>query len=89
MTSILDYLKKGSFPEEKSEARRIKYKAIRYIIYDDNLYRRGFNQPLLKCVDDKEGECILGENHERVCGNHAGGHLLALKALRQGYYWPS
>lgn len=89
MTPILDYLKHGNLPEEKGETRKIKYKATRYLIYDDILYRRGFNQPFLKCVDDKEGEYILGEIHEGVCENHAEGHSLASKVPRQGYYWPT
>ncbi|XP_074356553.1 uncharacterized protein LOC141696292 [Apium graveolens] len=39
--------------------------------------------------DLKEGNYILGEVHEGNCGNHSGGGSLALKVLRQGYYWPT
>ncbi|XP_074351408.1 uncharacterized protein LOC141690514 [Apium graveolens] len=51
MAPILAYIKDGSLPDEKNEARRIKYKATRYVIYDGVLYRRGFSMPLLKCID--------------------------------------
>lgn len=46
------------------------YKVIRFVLYDDNLYRRGFNQLLLKFVDEEEGH-VVGEIHEVICGNHA------------------
>ena len=41
MTPIWDYIKEGKLPEDKSEARKLKYKAARYVEYDGNLYRRG------------------------------------------------
>ena len=40
MTPIWDYIKEGKLPEDKSEARKLKYKAARYVEYDENLYRR-------------------------------------------------
>ncbi|XP_074378382.1 uncharacterized protein LOC141719919 [Apium graveolens] len=65
MTSILAYIKEGSLPDEKNEARRIKYKATRYVIYDGILYRRGFSVPLLKCIDGDECNYILRELEEK------------------------
>ncbi|XP_074363199.1 uncharacterized protein LOC141703637 [Apium graveolens] len=61
MTSILAYIREGSLPDEKNEARRIKYKAARYVIYDEILYRRGFSVPLLKCIHGEECNYILRE----------------------------
>ena len=54
----------------------------------EDLYKRGYSQPFLKCVTTKEGDYILREIHFGVCGNHSGGQALALahKALRKGYY---
>ena len=37
----------------------LRLKAARYILYDEQLYRRGFSTPFLKCVDLKEGNYIL------------------------------
>ncbi|XP_074336586.1 uncharacterized protein LOC141673743 [Apium graveolens] len=76
----------GAVPEDKLQARRLRYQAAKYIEYDGILYKRGFNQPLLRCVDMEEGNYILREVHEGICGNHSGGGSLALKVLRQGYY---
>ncbi|XP_074374514.1 uncharacterized protein LOC141714917 [Apium graveolens] len=61
MTPILAYIKEGSLPDEKNEARKIRYKAARYVVYDGILYRRGFNMPLLKCIDGDECNYILSE----------------------------
>ena len=53
------------------------------------LYRRGHSLPLLRCVLPDEAKAILQEVHEGFCGDHTGGQSLALKVLRQEYYWPT
>ncbi|XP_074336596.1 uncharacterized protein LOC141673754 [Apium graveolens] len=72
MTPILAYICEGTLPEDKFKARRLRYQAARYVIYDKVLYKRGFNQPLLRCVDKEEENYILREVHEGICGNHSG-----------------
>ncbi|XP_074326820.1 uncharacterized protein LOC141664764 [Apium graveolens] len=89
MTPIHTYIQAGTLLEDKLQARRLRYQAAKYVEYDGVLYMRGFNQPLLRCVDLEEGNYIFREIHEGIYGNHSGGGLLALKALRQGYYWPT
>ncbi|XP_074337018.1 uncharacterized protein LOC141674193 [Apium graveolens] len=89
MTPILAYIRKGILLEDKFKARRLRYQAARYVIYDEVLYKRGFNQPLLRCVEEEEGNYILREVHKGICGNHSGGSSLAMNVLRQGYYWPT
>jgi hypothetical protein len=56
---------------------------------DDVLYRRGYSHPLLKCLLALEARYVLREIHEGVCGNHSGGRMLAHKAVRARYYWPT
>ncbi|XP_074356061.1 uncharacterized protein LOC141695736 [Apium graveolens] len=81
MTPIHNYIRKGAVPEDKSQARRLRYQAVRYVEYVGVLYKKkGFNQPLLQCVDLEEGNYILREVHEDICGNHPGGGSLALKS---------
>ncbi|XP_074351649.1 uncharacterized protein LOC141690777 [Apium graveolens] len=86
MTPIYNFIQMETFPEDKLQARRLRYQATRYVEYDGVLYKRGFNQPLLRCVDLEEGNYILREVHKGIYGNHSGGDSLALKVLRQGYY---
>ncbi|XP_024018099.1 uncharacterized protein K02A2.6-like [Morus notabilis] len=88
ITPLIRYLMDAQLPNSKNEARRIRYRAARYLLYDGLLYRRGYSTPLQRCLDDAEAQKVLQEIHEGICGNHSGGQSLALKVLRQGYYWP-
>ncbi|XP_017217112.1 uncharacterized protein LOC108194669 [Daucus carota subsp. sativus] len=72
MTPIWSYIKDRILPEDKTEARKLRYKAARYVDYKGSLYKRGFNQPLLKCIGGEECNYILREMHEGICGNHSG-----------------
>ncbi|XP_074327829.1 uncharacterized protein LOC141665745 [Apium graveolens] len=89
MMPIFAYIHKGTIPEDKFKAQRLRYQDVRYVMYDEFLYKRGFNQPFLRCVDKEEGNYILREVHEGICSNHSGGNSLVMKVLRQGYYWPT
>ena len=82
MTPIIQYHKDDKLLEDKYKARLLKLKAIKYILYDGRLYKRGFSIPLLKYVDLEEGNYILREIHEGVYDNHTGGQSFAHKALR-------
>ena len=46
-------------------------------------------RPYLKCLTPEQGQYVLGELHEGICGNHSGGRTLAQRAHTQGYYWPN
>ncbi|XP_074374186.1 uncharacterized protein LOC141714571 [Apium graveolens] len=63
MTPIHNYIQTGAVPEDKLQARRLRYQAAKYVEYDGILYKRGFNQPLLRCMDIEEGNYILREVH--------------------------
>ena len=73
MTPVIQYIKDGVLPEDKRKARLLRLKAVRYTLYDDQLYKRGFSTLLLKCVDLEKGNHILQEIHEGICGNHVEG----------------
>ncbi|XP_063948132.1 uncharacterized protein LOC135152219 [Daucus carota subsp. sativus] len=88
-TPIQGYIANGTLPTDKDEARKLRYKAAQYVIYDGVLYKSGFNRPLLRCVVGIRCEYIMREVHEGIFGNHSGGASLAHKILRQGYYWPT
>ena len=42
MDPIVAYLKTGEQLEDKTEARILRLKVARYILYDDKLYRKGY-----------------------------------------------
>lgn len=68
---IFDYLTKGELPNDPLESRRINYQAARYLILNRTL-----------CITPEEGEKVLRDIHERICGNHSGARSLAFKTLR-------
>jgi len=37
----------------------------------DDLYKRGYGQPLLKCVTAEQAQYIIKELHEGICGYHS------------------
>ncbi|KAM2808648.1 hypothetical protein FF1_043864 [Malus domestica] len=86
ITLIYRFLAHGTLPNDKVQAKQIRYKVTRYLIINDQLYKRGFNLPYLRCLMPAEAEIVLREIHEKVCGDHTGSRSLAHKAFRQGYY---
>ena len=83
---IVSYLKDGRLPEEKDEAKKLKVKSARYILINEVLYKRGFSQPLLRCLASDEANYMLREVHEGACGNHSGARSLVHKVIRSGFY---
>ena len=49
-TPIVSYLKDGLLLEDKEEAKKLKVKAMRFVLMDEVLYNRGFSQPYLRCL---------------------------------------
>ena len=58
------------------------------MVLNDELYKRGFSQPYLRCVEEEEAKYVLEEVHKRVCGDHMGAKSLVRKIMRAGYFWP-
>jgi len=87
MTPIIVFLKDGTF--EEAEKETMKCKCTRYTIIGEELYRRSFSRPLLKCIGKTQVEYILAELHNEICGLSFEGRSMATRALRDGYYWPS
>ena len=59
----------------------------RFSLVNRQLFKRSLNGPYLKCLTTEQGQYVLVELHERICGNHPGGRTLAHIAHTQGYYW--
>ena len=72
------------------EAKQIKKRAARFMVLNDELYKRGFSQPYLRCVEEEEeAKYVLEEVHGGICGDHMGAKSLARKIMRVGYFWPT
>ena len=86
---ILSYLKDGRLPPNPEEAKQIKKRATRFTVLNNELYKRGFSQPYLRCVEEEEAKYVLEEVHGGIYGGHIGAKSLARKIIRAGYFWPT
>ena len=86
MDSIVLYLREDILPEDKSEAEKIRRKAPRFWLSEDQkLYKRSFSRPYLLYVHPEATELLLKELHEGICENHTGDRFLSHRAITQGY----
>ncbi|XP_055961491.1 uncharacterized protein LOC130015418 [Mercurialis annua] len=88
MQGIAHYLMDGTLPENRDKAYKILRQAPYYAFLDGVLYRKSFTHPWSRCLTAEEGEYVLREIHEGICGAHIAPRMLAKKTVLQGYYWP-
>lgn len=89
MDQILSYIKDGHLPLDPFETKKIKVRATRFTVVNDELYKRGFSFPYLKCLNPEEAVYVLQEIHEGVCESHSGPLSLVGKEIKEGYFWPT
>ena len=89
MDPIWLYIATGELPNDKSIAHKIQIQSARFSLVDGQLYKRSLGGPYLKCLTPEQGQYVLAELHEGICGNNPGGITLAHRAHTQGYYWPT
>jgi len=64
-------------------------KVASFVLIGDELYKRGYFMPLLKCPSREQAKYVIKELHEGICGLHCGARTMATKVCRAGYYWPT
>ena len=50
--------------------RNIRRLAFKYVLIDDELYRRTAEDLLLKCLDSDQAKVVMRNVHEDICGIH-------------------
>ncbi|GAA0152570.1 hypothetical protein LIER_11019 [Lithospermum erythrorhizon] len=70
---ITRYLVNGQLPESTIEARKIKNRSFIFYVYNDELYKKAWDCPLLSCVSQEDISKILAEVHQGWYGSHIGG----------------
>ena len=86
MDPIITYIKDDNLPANPLEAMRVKIRSSRFTILNDELYKRGFSQPYLKCLDPEDAEYVFREIHKGVCKSHSGPHSLIGQVVCVGYF---
>ncbi|XP_057744905.1 uncharacterized protein LOC130962752 [Arachis stenosperma] len=89
MDPITIFLENGKLSDDKKTAKALRREAAKHTIIQGQLFKKGLNQPLLKCLHPDQTDYVLSEVQEECCGHHIGGKALAQKLVRDGYYWPS
>ena len=78
----MQFLKEDTLPEERIEADKVRRKATRYWLSENQkLYKRSFLGPYLLYVYPELTESLLEELHEGICGSYTGGRSLAHRAI--------
>jgi hypothetical protein len=88
-TPLIKFIGSEELPEDDAEAEKISRKAKVYCMIGNDIYKRTPNGVLLKCVSSDDGRHLLLDIHEGICGSHAAGRTLVVKAFRQGFFWPT
>ena len=86
---IYQFLRYGTYPEAVTakDKRALRQLATCFVIHGETLYRRTTDGMLLLCLDRDSVDRVMREVHAGVCGPHMGGHMLARKIMRTGYFW--
>ena len=83
---FIDFIRECKLPPHiearSAEAARIIRRSKGFLLVGDNLYKCSASGFLMKCVTLDEGNEILREIHEGVCGNHTTSRTLIIKAYR-------
>jgi hypothetical protein len=83
---IMAFLRGFYEPENEVDEVRMKHRTRNYKIINNQLYKQGICEPLLKCISSEEGKNLLLEIHEGICGTYSGAGTIAGKAFYQGFY---
>jgi hypothetical protein len=67
---IFNYLKDLA----RAAPKRIRYKAVKYVLIGDDMFNRTLEGLLLKCLGPTEAIRLLHEVHEGACGTHQLAH---------------
>ena len=69
----IEYLTKGTLPDDRYEANKLKKMAKRYIVNDGKLFKRGLSGILLRCLSGDEAMEVMHQSHAGTLAEHQGG----------------
>jgi hypothetical protein len=84
-TLILRYLCDPSAKVDKS----VRQSAFKYVLHNDELYRRTIEGLLLKCLGFDQARVAIGEIHEGICDTHQSAPKTKWLLRRADFYWPT
>ena len=82
---IVNYLENP----DVTTCRKIKYKALSYVIVGNEFFKKTLEGVLLKCLGETEAYLANSNTHSGACGTHQACHKMKWLLFRQGVYWPT
>nr|XP_029145214.1 protein NYNRIN-like [Arachis hypogaea] len=82
---IAQYLKDPNIPVD----RKMKSQAINFVLMADELYKKGIDGSLLRCLGQNDQNIALGEVHNGICSAHQAGKKMRWVLYCNHVYWPS
>jgi hypothetical protein len=68
--------------------RIVRHIAFKYVLIDDELYRRTIGDVLLRCLGLNEAILAMDEVLEGICGTHQLAPKTKWLLRRSDFYWP-
>ena len=65
---------------------KLRYKSIKYVLLDEQLYYKTINGVLLRCLSQEDAKVLMGEVHEGVYGTHQSAYKMKWIIQRIGYF---
>ncbi|XP_050217480.1 uncharacterized protein LOC126668318 [Mercurialis annua] len=82
-TEILKWLEKPDLTN-----RRLRTLALNYVVLAGELYKKGFEGLLFRCIGPKEAILTMAEVHKGITGAHQAGPRMRWLIHKYGFYWP-
>jgi hypothetical protein len=82
---IANYLENPS----RKVSRKLRYKAIKFVLLDDRLYYIFMDGVLLQCLGQEEAKRMTSEVHDGLCRAHQSAYRMKWVIRKTGYYWPT
>jgi hypothetical protein len=82
---IADYLENPS----RKVSRKLRYKAIKFVLFDGRLYYKSLDGVLLQCLGQEEAKRMMSEVHDGLCGAHQSAYRMKWVIRQTGCYWPT
>jgi ribonuclease HI len=82
---IVDYLENPS----RKVYRKLRYKAIKFVLLDGRLYYKSLDGVLLQCLGQEEAKKMMSEVHDGLCGAHQSAYRMKWVIRHTGCYWPT
>lgn len=79
----------GLLSENTMRRTEIRRAALHFLYYKDTLYRRSFEEVLLRYLGENEAVQALQEVHSTICELHQSGPKLHYHIKLMGCYWPT